>query len=316
MKILITGGLGYLGGRLAQFLGFCPNNEILLGSRFQQDPPRWLPQSRVVQTRWDSLADLSQSCAGVDAIVHVAGMNSRDCMADPVAALEVNAVATARLLQAAVRQNVKRFVYISTMHVYSSSLSGVITEDTCLTAIHPYATSHRAGEDVIRAANQSQEIEGIVVRLSNAYGAPAHKDADCWMLFVNDLCRQVVLENRITLQSSGLQRRNFIPMQDVCRAIDHLLRLPFENLHQTTFNVGGIWSPTLLDMAQLIRDRSALILGYEAQITHNIQKTNDVASELDYRFENLRQTGFELKTNKTDEIDRLLEFCKTSFCNS
>jgi UDP-glucose 4-epimerase len=316
MRILITGGFGYLGGRLAQFLSLHSDNEILLGSRVQQKVPKWLPQSRVVQTTWDSQAGLNQICAGVDAVVHLAGMNAKDCMSNPVAAFEVNAVATARLLKAAVRQNVKRFVYISTMHVYSSPLSGVITENTCPTSIHPYATSHRAGEDVIRAANQSQEIEGVVVRLSNAYGAPAHKDADCWMLVVNDLCRQAVLERHITLESSGVQRRNFIPMQDVCRAIDHLMRLSSKNLHHTIFNVGGIWSPTLLEMAELIQERCALVFGFEAQITQKKLKINEVVSELDYRFEYLRQTGFKLEANKVDEIDRLLEFCKTSFCNS
>lgn len=316
MKILITGGFGYLGGRLAQFLSLYSENEILLGSRVHQKVPRWLPQSRVVQIIWDSQTSLNQICAGVDAVVHLAGMNAKDCMSNPIGALEVNAVATARLLKAAVQQNIKRFVYISTMHVYSSPLSGVITENTFPTAIHPYATSHRAGEDVIRAANQSQEIEGVVVRLSNAYGAPAHKDADCWMLVVNDLCRQVVLERHITLESSGVQRRNFIPMQDVCRAIDHLLRLPRNNLHQAIFNVGGVWSPTLLEMAELVQERCALVFGFEPQITQKRLKINEVASELDFRFEHLRQTGFELEANKVDEIDRLLEFCKTSFCNS
>jgi UDP-glucose 4-epimerase len=136
------------------------------------------------------------------------------------------------------------------------------------------------------------------------------------MLVVNDLCRQAVLERHITLESSGVQRRNFIPMQDVCRAIDHLMRLSSKNLHHTIFNVGGIWSPTLLEMAELIQERCALVFGFEAQITQKKLKINEVVSELDYRFEYLRQTGFKLEANKVDEIDRLLEFCKTSFCNS
>ena len=77
-------------------------------------------------------------------------MNAQNCVTDPVAALEVNAVATARLLQAAIRQGAKRFIYLSTAHVYGSSLSGVITEETCPASLCPYAASHRAGEDVVR----------------------------------------------------------------------------------------------------------------------------------------------------------------------
>ena len=51
MRILITGGFGYLGGRLAQFLGSKDGNEILLGSRSNRKPPRWLSKSHVVANR-------------------------------------------------------------------------------------------------------------------------------------------------------------------------------------------------------------------------------------------------------------------------
>ena len=170
MRILITGGFGYLGGRLAQFLANQAGYTILLGSRQQTRPPDWLSHVEVVQTRWDSPASLEQVCIGVNAVVHLAGMNAQDCTADPAAALEVNGLTTARLLNVAIKQRVKRFIYLSTAHIYGTPLAGVITEETCPTNLHPYATSHRAGEDVVLAAHQRGEIEGIVIRLSNGYG--------------------------------------------------------------------------------------------------------------------------------------------------
>src|SRR6267143_1950356 len=116
MKLLITGGFGYLGGRLAQFLAPA-GYEILLGTRRQSAPPFWLPQSKVVQTQWSSPTGLEHVCVGVDAVVHLAGMNAQDCAADPVMAVEFNAGATASLLHAAVRQRVRRFIHVSTAHV-------------------------------------------------------------------------------------------------------------------------------------------------------------------------------------------------------
>ncbi len=267
----------------------------------------------MVQTRWDSLAGLEHICSAVDAIVHLAGINAQDCATDPVVALELNAVATARLLQAAVRQRVKRFIYLSTAHVYGSHLTGAITEETCPVSLHPYATSHRAGEDVVRAANQRGEIEGIVIRLSNAYGAPAHKDANCWMLLVNDLCRQAVTTQRMVLRSSGLQRRNFIPLPDACRAIDHLLQLSAQDLARDIFNVGGMWSPTVWEVACLVQERCTVALGFQPQLIRIPPQTGETVTELDYRFDALRQTGFQPSANKVEEIDRLLNFCKASF---
>lgn len=313
MKLLITGGFGYLGGRLAQFLA-SRDNAILLGSRQQVERPSWLPQAMTVQTRWASLESLEEVCTGIDAVIHLAGMNSQDCVANPVAALEVNGVTTARLLQAAVRQKVRRFVYLSTAHVYGNPLAGRISEESCPFSLHPYGTSHRAGEDVVRAAHQRGEIEGVVIRLSNSFGAPAHKDVNCWMLLVNDLCRQAVTTRRMRLHSSGLQRRDFVPLSEVCRAIDHLLRLPQKNLGEALFNVGGGWSPTLWEMAGLVQERCAIVMGYQPQLTRILPQNEEAVAELDYRLVALSQSGFQAGADSAGEIDQLLKFCKASFC--
>ncbi len=313
MRVLITGGFGYVGGRLAQFLASQAGYEIVLGSRQQTEPPPWLPQAKVVQTRYGSPTGLEYICTGVDTVVHLARMNAQDCAADPIAALEFNAVATARLLQVAIRQGAKRFIYLSTAHVYGSPLTGVITENTCPVSLHPYATSHRAGEDVVRAAHQRGEIVGIVIRLSNSYGAPAHKDANCWMLLVNDLCRQAVTTQGMVLRSSGLQRRNFIPLPDACRAIGHLLRLPARDLAGNIFNVGGEWSPTVWELACLVQERCAVALGFRPTLTNIPPQIDEMSAELDYRFDVLRQSGFQPGSDRTGEIDRLIEFCRVAF---
>ena len=313
-SIMITGGFGYIGGRVGQFIADQVGYNVLLGSRLQTQSPPWLPQAKVVQTLWGSPEKLENTCANVEAIVHTAGMNAQDCAADPVAALELNAVATARLLQAAIRGGVKRFIYISTAHVYSSSLTGVINEKTCPSNLHPYASSHRAGEDVILAAHQRGEIEGIVVRLSNAYGAPAHKDANCWMLLVNDLCRQAVTTRHLELQSSGLQRRDFVPLTDVSRAINHLLHLSGHHLANGVFNIGGEWSPTVWEMACLIQERCSEVLGFCPELKRATAPNGEAPDELDYRLDALRQSGFQLDSSKVVEIDKQLEFCKLSFC--
>jgi len=313
MRVLITGGFGYVGGRLAQFLASRGGYEILLGSRQQAEPPPWLPQAKVAQTQWDAATGLEQICAGVDVIVHLARMNAQDCAADPVAALEFNAVATARLLRAAIRRGVKRCIYLSTAHVYVSPLRGVISEETHPVSLDPYATSHRAGEDVVRAAHQRGEIVGMVVRLSNAYGPPAHKEANCWMLVVNDLCRQAVTTQQMVLQSSGLQRRNFVPLPDACRAIDHLIHLPALNLVKDIFNVGGEWSPTIWEAACLVQERCAVVLGFPPRLTRVPPKIGEAAAELDFRIDVLRQSGFQPGVDRAREIDRLIEFCRTAF---
>ena len=316
MRVLITGAFGFLGGRLTQFLADRAEYDILLGTRRPTQSAPWLPQASIARTDWHSLAALAQICGGADAVVHLSSMNPQDCTADPVEALTVNGVHTANLVGAACRRGVKRFIYFSTANVYSSPLAGTITEATCPTSLHPYATSHRAGEDAVLGAHDRGEIEGIVVRLSTTYGAPAHKDANCWTLLVNDLCRQAVTARRMALHSSGVQRRDFVPVREVCRAIDHLLQLPAPNLEQHLVNVGGQWAPTVWEMASLVQERCEVILGFQPPLTRVPPRYAEASDELDYRLESLLQTGFRPAADKTGEIDRLLEFCKASFSPS
>lgn len=309
MNILITGGFGYLGGRLARELCNQPGHEILLGSRRMHESPAWAPSARVVQILWHSSESLEDACRGVDAVVHLAGMNAQDCTADPVAALEANGLATARLLQAAIRQGVQRFLYPSTAHVYGSPLAGEINEQVCPVNLHPYATSHRAGEDVVRRAHACGDIEGVVIRLSNAFGAPAHKDADCWMLLVNDLCRQAVMTRRMVLRTSGLQRRDFISLPDACGAIRHLLQLSVRELGNGLYNVGGRSMP-VIEMTGMIRDRCAARLGFFPEIVRPEPKPGEASPVLEYRTDKLRATGFIHGGYENAEIDATLSMCK------
>lgn len=308
-KLLITGGFGYLGGRLAEHLSAQPRFELRLGSRGKVNSPSWAPLSEVVQTVWSSPGELQRICEGVDAVVHLAGMNAQDCAKDPVGAVEVNGLHTARLLRAAIEQGVGRFVYLSTAHVYASPLSGLITEQDCPLNLHPYATSHRVGEDLVRQSSQRGEIEGVVIRLSNSYGAPMHREVNCWMLLVNDLCRQAVENRRLELHTSGEQQRDFIPLGDACRAIEFLLRLPSGKLGDGLFNVGG-GSMTVLEMSELIQQRCAATLGFIPEIIRPESFSGEKISGLDYRKDKLLASGFVPDGNMADEIDKTLNLCQ------
>lgn len=312
MRILIAGGLGFVGGRLGQYLHQA-GHQVILGSRNAGSPPDWLSQAEVVQTDWVDGRALEKICGGTDVVIQAAGMNAQDCAADPVVALEFNGLATARMVAAASRAGVKRFIYLSTAHVYASPLIGTITEDTFPRNLHPYATSHLAGEHVVLGARQRGQIEGIVLRLSNAFGAPVHKRVNCWMLLVNDLCRQAVTKRSLTLRSAGLQRRDFVALQDVGRAVSHVLDLSKEQMGDGVFNIGGAWTPRVIDMVKLIRTRCSAVLGFVPVLIRPKPEESEMALDLDFQIDRLLASGFELSGNVATEIDATLRFCHEAF---
>lgn len=311
--ILVTGGFGYVGGRVAQQLAAQPDTQVLLGTRARQRPPAWLPRATVVTTPWHDMDGLKHACSGVGTILHLAAMNEVDAMRDPVGALEVNAVATSRLLEAAKAEGVERFVYLSTAHVYAMPLVGCIDESTCPRPVHPYATSHRAAEDLVLAAHDTKALVGLVLRLSNSFGAPAHPGVDRWTLLVNDLCRQAAVSGKMVLRSSGLQRRDFVTLRDVARAIAHVIDLPRPEAGNGIFNIGGAWAPTVLEMATLVANRCQATLGFYPEISRPDPANGETSQPLDYRINKIKATGFRLEGDHAAEIDATLMFCCQAF---
>ncbi len=308
----MTGGQGFVGGRLTQHL-IMAGHQIIIGSRTLAPSPFWAPQASVVQMDWLDQSSLDSVCTGVDVVIHAAGMNAQDCSADPVAALEFNGLATARLAASANSAGVSRFIYLSTAHVYASPLVGVINEDTCPRYEHSYASSHLAGENAVLAHNHNGSMNGIVLRLSNAFGAPVNRDVNCWMLLVNDLCRQAVTSRSLVLRTAGLQRRDFVTLTDVSRAISHVIDLNNERIGNAIFNVGGAWAPSVLEMAKIIQTRCSVILGLTPNIARQDPIGTEVTVDLEYQIDRLLSSGYSLTGQAIAEIDSLLIFCNENF---
>jgi UDP-glucose 4-epimerase len=302
-RVLITGGFGYLGGRLALHLATRKSIELLLGTRNAR-AVEWLPTATAVAMDFRDEHQLRNVCKGVDAVVHLAALNAQESAADPVGALETNAVATARLVRAATAAGVRRFLYVSTAHVYGSPLQGRIDEQTRPTNLHPYATSHLSGEHAVLYAAQKGSIEGVVVRLSNAFGAPADLRANCFSLLVNGLCREAVLSRRLTLMNPA-DRRDFIPMADACVALDHLLHLDRTQLRDGMFNVGRGQACSVAEIARMIADGCEQELGFRPQIVEPSSGKSGVS--LHYRIDRLLETGYVGESAMQAEISATLK---------
>ena len=306
--ILVTGGLGYVGGRVARALLGARHPLTLLGRRPPERVPAWAAAARVVRCDLaDPAADLAAHLHDVDTIVHLAALNEIDSGRDPVAALEVNGVASLRLLRAAATAGVRRFVYFSTAHVYGAPLVGRLDEQSLARPRHPYAITHRVTEDFVLAAHDSGTLQGLVLRLSNGTGAPADHGTDRWTLLGNDLCRQAVRDRALVLRSSGLQPRDFIGLDEVARAVEHFLAR--DDWGDGLFNLGLGRSALVWDMVRLIAARCQAVLGFTPIITRPDPQPGEVAPVLDYRVDKLMAAGFVPRDTLADEVDATLRLC-------
>lgn len=315
MKILITGGLGFIGGRLSIHLSK-NGHEVVIGTRRNSDSPTWLPSAKVVVTEWSSVDSLKKACLGVDLVIHAAGMNAKDCALDPEGAFEFNGNATSNLLDAAISSRVKKFFYISSAHVYSNPLQGVIDENSLPINSHPYGTSHLMGEKVVNNARGAGLINSMVLRLSNAYGAPASPEVNCWMLLVNNLCFQAVTTEQLTLAASGTNLRNFITLTDVCTVIGHLIDKSENERLPQIINIGNRHSNTVFEMAELVQSRSKVVLGFSPKIILNSEDFYQNTKVLDFKSLHVNLFKDLITNDRNSEIDKLLIFCKNFFANN
>ena len=307
--VLLTGGFGNLGGRIAAALHDHGYWDIRLASRSHTSAPAWAPLADVMHLDVLDAADVARSCRGVTAVVHLAALNDRQAAHDPELAEAVSGRGTDALVSAALENDIQRFIFMSTAHVYSSPLHGVITESTPTTNQHPYATSHISGERAVAERHDKERFLGIRLRCANGFGYPMNPEVDIWHTLVYDLCKQVVATHKMTLQSSGLQQRNFIAVSDVCAAILHFLQLDATQVADGLFNLGGSSSTTVLEMATVVAARAHAVLGITTTIDRPSPSMEELVTPLDYQINKLIATGFVPKNVVNEEIDRLLLMC-------
>jgi len=311
--ILITGGFGYLGGRIAEYLwksGF----KVRIGtSRSKIDTAESHLQYDIVKFNLLDSISLEEACKDVSIIIHLAALNAKLCEQNPSKASQINTDGTCNLINAAIKEKVDQFIYFSTAHIYGSPLVGSITEETRPSPQHPYALTHFEAEKYVLNASKKQLINSVVLRLSNAVGSPIHKNVNCWMLVSNDLCKQVITKKAMTIQSNSLIERDFISISEVCMIIEKIIN--YSNLKNGIYNLSSGVSLNLLDLANLIKKRAAKIINYTPAIELASKHSIPLAGSMSLAISNnkLKKHGVDINHDIKNEIDQLLANCKNWF---
>ena len=312
-KVLITGGFGLIGGRLALYLASL-GYEPFVATRVIKKTSNTPKLGIHVFIDWNDDKSLYDACRNIDIVVHAAGMNAGYCSKNPESAFKFNGTTTGRLVEQARIAGVQKFIYLSTAHVYNCNLSGVINESTALQNTHPYATSKVAGERAVVKNSAESDMQGIIIRLSNAFGSPCHSSVNCWMLFVNDLCRQAVESQNLVIRSPSNTLRNFITLTDVCSGLEFIISRDFSTSLPKVYNMGDK-SKTLIEMASIIQDTYSKLKNIDIPIIELSEKS-EYRHNLEYSSNLLKSEGWHANYNFCSEIRELFEFCESNFVNN
>lgn len=309
-KVLVTGGKGYVGGRICEYLASRGDYTVVATSRNSNDTLGLRNvEIKAVDYYNDAFEPLLE---GVDSIIHLAALNEVDCVKYPYEAIDFNIKMTLKWLRAAEKVGIRKFIYLSTIHVYDSSLAGEITEFARTTPIHPYSITHKAAEDYVLASRLTTNLDGISLRMSNSFGQPVSVSVNRWTLLVNDLCKNVVNTNELKLRSDGLQLRDFITLTDVVRAVKHFIDLEKSETQDGIFNLCSGQSMSVYDMTKKIAENFEVLFETVPTIKRLEPTDREIINSF-FSVKKLNNSGFRLKGDIDQELKNMLIFCMKKF---
>ena len=287
MKILVTGGCGYVGTVLTNKLledghGVCVIDTQWFGNHLKPHPNLKVLQEDVRNT--DSIP-----LKGVEAVLHLANIaNDPGVELNPTLSWEVNVLAAQQLADRAVRQGVKQFVFASSGSVYGIKDEPQVTEDLTLVPISVYNKTKMVAERVLLSYANQMNVYNIRPATVCGYSPRMRLDVS-----VNMLTMQA-LKNKVMTVFGGLQTRPNIHIQDMVNVYRHILANP--QLPSGAYNA-GFENITILDIAQKVADK----VGAEIKVT----ESNDPRS---YRqnSDKLLATGFVPQYSVSDAIDEVI----------
>ncbi len=257
MKILVTGGAGFIGSEFvrATLRGELPGSAgtsvtVLDKLTYSGNPANLAPVAdhpgyRFVRGDTSDPRVVDEVVAGHDAVVHFAAETHVDrSIVSADRFVRTNVVGTQVLLEAAKRHGVERFVHISTDEVYGSIDEGSWTETSPLDPNVPYAAA-KAGSDLLALAfHRTRKLDVMVTRCTNNYGHYQFPEKVI-PLFVTNL-----LDGRkVPLYGSGGNMRDWLHVSDHCRAIQLVLN---GGRSGEVYHIGGGTELTNLELTEIL----------------------------------------------------------------
>ncbi|MBF4617297.1 dTDP-glucose 4,6-dehydratase [Clavibacter sp. VKM Ac-2873] len=286
MRILVTGGAGFIGSNFVRhalqdhYAGLEGADVVVLdaltysGNLENLAPVSGSPRYAFVHGDIRDDAVLDEWIPQVDAVVHFAAESHVDrSVRDASIFVETNVLGTQKLLDAALRHDLKRFVHVSTDEVYGSIAEGSWDEERPLEPNSPYSAS-KAGSDLLaRSYHRTHGLDVSITRCSNNYG-PYHFPEKVIPLFVTNL----IDDEHVPLYGEGLNVRDWLHVDDHCRGIALVLA---QGAPGEVYNIGGGTELTNRELTQLLLDATGRDWSYVDRVEdrkgHDLRYSVDIS---------------------------------------
>ncbi|WP_172198382.1 dTDP-glucose 4,6-dehydratase [Saccharibacillus qingshengii] len=258
MKLLVTGGAGFIGSNFVLYmlqqhrdyeivnvdaLTYAGNLENI--KAIEQNPKHTFVKADICDAaKMDELIG-----QGVDIVVNFAAESHVDrSILEPDVFVKTNVLGTQALLDAAKKHNVTKFVQVSTDEVYGTlGETGLFTEETPLTPNSPYSASKAGGDLLVRAYQETFGLPVNITRCSNNYGPYQFPEK-----LIPLIISKALNDQPLPVYGDGLNIRDWLYVEDHCSAIDLVIH---EGVNGEVYNIGGNNERTNLHIIRTILEQ-------------------------------------------------------------
>lgn len=293
MRVLVTGGAGYIGSVVSRVL-LAGGHEVLILDSLMYGGLALLglyheDKFRFIHGDIRSAAVVKDALAGIEGVVHMAAIvGDPACARQPDLAQAVNLEASLQLFELGRRAGVERFIFASTCSNYGKMTdpSAYVTEESELRPVSLYAQTKVAVERALLNGAPSQAPVATVLRFATVFGLSPRMRFD---LTVNEFTWELLTKRKVTIYDEHFWRP-YVHVRDAAQAVRLVLESPAEKVRHQAFNVGDTSQNYQKgQLVELIRTQ----VGPDVQI-ERIRKSEDPR---DYRvsFEKIAQRlGFQI----------------------
>jgi len=222
MKILVTGGAGFIGKHLSEFL-LNKGNEVTIYDNFSNSlfPEKLNELQKNLTVIKGDVTDyvlLEKTLNGFDTVFHLAAKISvPESIKNPEETYHTNVTGTQQLVRACIKNNVKKFVFASTAAVYGNVDTMPISEISPATPLSPYGKTKLASEQYLQEIANSNDFNCISLRFFNVYGSGQSPE---YAGVISEFISRILQGKAPIIFGDGSATRDFLAIDDVLNGLE------------------------------------------------------------------------------------------------
>ncbi len=306
MKILITGGNGFIGTHITKQL-LEQEHSVVIYDNFttSKRPDSLSPDTSrltIIEGDIKDAKKITEALQGVDAVIHMASFTSvEESVKSPLKYMDNNVIGAATVLEAMRAVGVKKIVFSSSATVYGTPTSLPITEDMPLSAANPYGASKIAVEVLCESFAKTDNFDVIILRYFNPYGPGEDHIPETHA--IPNFIKPALAKEKIPLYWKGEQVRDFIYVEDLAAA--HIAVLPLTGYN--VFNVGTKAGTKIIDVVNELSD----ILGYKLEVEDKGERPGDVMATFASSEKLTEATSWNTNVSLKEGLSKTVEYFKS-----